>query len=41
MEPPADTGLRLAVFTAEPGNRSEDTLNLPASRAATADQLPD
>ena len=37
MELTADTGLRLAVFTAEPGSRSEDTLNLLASWAATPD----
>ena len=35
MELAADTGLRLAVFTAEPGSRSEDALNLLASWAAT------
>jgi transcriptional regulator with XRE-family HTH domain len=40
MELPADTGLRLAIFTAEPGSRSEDALNLLASWAATPDQLP-
>ena len=40
MELPADTGLRLAIFTAEPGTRSEDALNLLASWAATPDQLP-
>jgi transcriptional regulator with XRE-family HTH domain len=37
MELSADAGLRLAVFTAEPGSRSEDTLNLLASWAATPD----
>jgi transcriptional regulator with XRE-family HTH domain len=39
MELTADTGLRLAVFTAEPGSRSEQALNLLASWAATPDQL--
>ena len=39
MELSADAGLRLAVFTAEPGSRSEDTLNLLASWAATPGQL--
>jgi transcriptional regulator with XRE-family HTH domain len=41
MELAADTGLRLAIFTAEPGSRSEDALNLLASWATTPDQLPD
>jgi len=41
MELSADTGLRLAIFTAEPGSRSEAALNLLASWAATPDQLPD
>jgi MmyB-like transcription regulator ligand binding domain len=40
MELPADTGLRLAIFTAEPGSRSEDALNLLASWTAGPDQLP-
>jgi transcriptional regulator with XRE-family HTH domain len=40
MELAADTELRLAVFTAEPGTRSEDALNLLASWAATPDRLP-
>jgi hypothetical protein len=40
MDLPADTGLRPAIFTAEPGSRSEDALNLLASWAATPDQLP-
>jgi hypothetical protein len=31
------TGLRLAIFTAEPCSRSEDALNLLASWAATPD----
>ena len=37
MELAADTGLRLAIFTAEPGSRSEEALNLLASWAATPD----
>jgi hypothetical protein len=40
MELAADAGLRLAIFTAEPGGRSDDALNLLASWAATPDQLP-
>jgi MmyB-like transcription regulator ligand binding domain len=39
MELAADTGLRLAIFTAEPGSRSEEALNLLASWAARPDQL--
>jgi transcriptional regulator with XRE-family HTH domain len=39
MELAADTGLRLAIFTAEPGSRSEEALNLLASWTATPDQL--
>jgi transcriptional regulator with XRE-family HTH domain len=35
MELAADTGLRLAIFTAEPGSRSEEALNLLASWTAT------
>ena len=35
MELSADTGLRLAVFTAEPGSRSNETLDLLASWATT------
>src|SRR4051794_22270144 len=38
MELAADAGLRLAVFTAEPGSRSEEALNLLASWAATPHQ---
>jgi transcriptional regulator with XRE-family HTH domain len=38
MELAADTGLRLAIFTAEPGSRSQDALNLLASWTATPDQ---
>jgi transcriptional regulator with XRE-family HTH domain len=41
MELSADTGIRLAIFTAEPGSRSQEALNLLASWAATADQPPD
>ena len=40
MELSADTELRLAIFTAEPGSRSEQALNLLASWAATPDELP-
>jgi transcriptional regulator with XRE-family HTH domain len=40
MELTADTGLRLAIFTAEPGSRSEEALNLLGSWAATPSQLP-
>jgi hypothetical protein len=32
MELTADTGLRLAIFTTAPGSRSEEALNLLASR---------
>jgi transcriptional regulator with XRE-family HTH domain len=39
MELSADTELRLAIFTAEPGSRSEEALNLLASWAATPNQL--
>ncbi|HTX13607.1 MAG TPA: hypothetical protein VME22_33630 [Solirubrobacteraceae bacterium] len=41
MELSADTGLRLAIFTAEPGSRSEQALNLPASWAATPTGWPE
>jgi transcriptional regulator with XRE-family HTH domain len=40
MELAGDTGLRLAVFTAEPGSRSEEALNLLASWATTPEQEP-
>ncbi len=40
MELAADAGLRLAVFTAEPGSRSEEAPNLLASWAATDDTEP-
>jgi len=36
MELPADPGLKLSVFTAEPGSASEDALKVLASWAATA-----
>ena len=35
MELAADAGLRLAVFTAEPGSRSEERLSLLGSWTAT------
>jgi transcriptional regulator with XRE-family HTH domain len=38
MELPADPGLTLLVYTAEPGSSSADALNLLASWAATVDQ---
>ena len=38
MELSADAGLRLAIFTAEPGTRSEEAVNLLASWAATPDR---
>ena len=41
MELSADTGLRLAIFTAEPGSRSDEALNLLASWTASPDELPD
>ena len=34
----ADAGLRISVYTAEPGSASEDALNLLASWAVTLDQ---
>jgi transcriptional regulator with XRE-family HTH domain len=40
MQIAADTDLRLAIFTAEPGTRSEEALNLLASWAAAPDQPP-
>ena len=40
MELAADTGLRLAIFTAEPSSPSLEALNLLASWAATPDQPP-
>ena len=41
MELAADTELRLVIFTAEPGSRSEEALNLLASWTATPDQQPE
>jgi len=41
MQITADIDLRLAIFTAEPGTRSQQALNLLASWTATPDQLPD
>jgi transcriptional regulator with XRE-family HTH domain len=38
LELPADTGLTMLVYTAEPGSASADALNLLASWAATLDQ---
>jgi hypothetical protein len=38
MELPADAGLSIVTFTAEPGSASEDALTLLASWAATTDQ---
>ena len=37
MELPADPGLKLSIFTAEPGSASADALKLLSSWAATAD----
>jgi MmyB-like transcription regulator ligand binding domain len=38
MELRADTGLTILTYTAEPGSKSEEALNLLASWAATPDQ---
>jgi hypothetical protein len=38
MELPADPGLTIFTYTAEPGSRSEEGLNLLASWTATSDQ---
>jgi hypothetical protein len=38
MELVADPGLTMTVYTAEPGSKSEEALNLLASWTATADQ---
>jgi hypothetical protein len=38
MQLTADTGLTIAAYTAEPGSRSEEALNLLASWTATVDQ---
>ena len=40
MELSADSGLRLAVFSAEPGTRSAEALDLLASWVATPEPLP-
>jgi hypothetical protein len=40
MEMAADSGLRLAVFTAAPGSRSQEALDLLASWIATPDRRP-
>jgi len=40
MQITADTDLRLAIFTAEPGSHSQEALDLLARWAATPDQLP-
>jgi hypothetical protein len=42
LELPADTGLRINVYTADPGTPSEDALKVLASWAATqrADEIP-
>ena len=40
MEISADSGLRLAVFSAEPGTRSAEALDLLASWIATPDSVP-
>jgi transcriptional regulator with XRE-family HTH domain len=39
MELPADPGLTLLVYTAEPGSKTQDSLNLLATWSATLDQL--
>jgi hypothetical protein len=41
MEISADSGLRLAVFSAEPGTRSAEALDLLASWIATRESVPD
>jgi hypothetical protein len=38
MELRADTGLTILTYTAEPGSKSEEALNLLASWTATLDQ---
>jgi hypothetical protein len=38
MQLAADAGLLLFVYTAEPGSKSEEALNLLASWAATLDE---
>jgi hypothetical protein len=39
MEVPADTGLTISIYTAEPGSRSQHALDLLASWTATPDQV--
>jgi hypothetical protein len=39
LTPKADTGLTMFAYTAEPGSRSEEGLNLLASWTATLDPL--
>ena len=41
MELRADTGLTIVTYTAEPGSKSEEALNLLGSWAATLDQADD
>ena len=41
LQPPADAGLSLTAYTAEPGSSSEDALKLLASWAATQDRIDD
>jgi hypothetical protein len=38
MDLPADPGLTIFTYTAEPGSKSEQALNLLASWTATVDQ---
>ncbi len=38
MELPADPGLTLLIYTAEPGSKTQDSLNLLATWSATLDQ---
>jgi len=38
MELPADPGLTIFAYTAEPGSKSEEALNLLGSWAATLDK---
>ena len=40
MQLSADSGLRVAVFSAEPGTRSAEPLDLLASWTATPDTTP-
>jgi len=41
MELAADGGLRLAIYTAEPGSRSEQALHLLTSWTAAPQSVPD